>query len=102
MADDDDEWIRDNDLRLEYPNLCIEDDVPTYLEFIVIKARQGVFPPPFNGAKYLDIVSREDLEALIEAPFANIKLVKSLFGGQGGLLTTNSMVLAAPGLTGVT
>jgi hypothetical protein len=81
-----------------------QDDVPVYMEFIVIKARQSAFPPPFNNAKYQNITDPRDLAYLCVARFANIKVVQSIAGGEGGFVhpdgDRSGMVLVAGGLTG--
>ena len=78
LADDDDERIRDDDPRLNDPNLRIEDDVPTYLEFIVTKARSTFFPEQYAGSVFNVITDIRNLEALRLAPFANVKLVTEI------------------------
>lgn len=55
-----------------------QDDVPTYLEFLIIEANQKQFPPPFADAAYNVIQYYEELEWLRAACFANIKMVTDI------------------------
>ncbi len=65
---------KDDDAPVANPT-DLQDDVPAYLEFLTIKARQNEFPSPFQDAQYNVIETYERLEGLRAACFANIKLV---------------------------
>jgi hypothetical protein len=89
LATDDDERIPDDDPSVTPGNPAYSeqtyrhDDAPAYLEFIIPKAKRGLFPAAFLGedytlTNYLDIRDVGDLERLRQATFANVKVVKSI------------------------
>ncbi len=99
LADDDDTLVKDGDSRLNDPTFMNADDAPTYIEFLVVKARRDSFPFAYvNGgftndftlSAYNDITDPLKLDILREAHFANIKLVNTInlggvyFGGKAG------------------
>jgi len=62
------------------------DDVPTYIEFVIPKAKRAQFPTQFQGtdfahSKFLDLRSWPDVDTLRSAAFANIKVVNSIVVG---------------------
>jgi len=60
-----------------------DDHTPTYIEFLVPRARQAAFPAPYNGEKYWNVPIQTDVLDLIQASFANIKVVNSfMWNGQ--------------------
>lgn len=113
LAYDDDARIRDNDPRVVLnstnfnQNLYNADDAPTYMEFIVIKARSSVFKSGFDTSGYKDITDPAKLDSLRIDQFANVKIVASItivgvpFCG-AALPGLPSLVLANTQLDGLT
>lgn len=113
LAYDDDARIRDNDPRIVLnstnfnQNLYNADDAPTYMEFIVIKARSSVFKSGFDTSGYKDITDPAKLDSLRIDQFANVKIVASItivgvpFCG-AALPGLPSLVLANTQLDGLT
>ncbi|MGC8990622.1 MAG: hypothetical protein ACP5MD_10895, partial [Verrucomicrobiia bacterium] len=78
LARDHDELVKNNDPRLNNPVFNQQDDVPTYIEFIVTAAKRSVFPAEFSGSKYCFVTDYRDLQSLVGAQFANVKLISSI------------------------
>jgi len=113
LARDDDVRVRDGTPGLD----PITDDVNTYIEFIVIKAKENQFPShyevspgvfrDFTDANYSDVTDILKLDILRVARFANVKLVKSIvisgvpFCGRAGPLVAG-IVVANNALDGLT
>jgi len=56
-----------------------QDDVPAYLEFLIIRAAQNVFPADWVGSQYNNVIGEVNIGALLTQQFANIKLVTSIW-----------------------
>jgi len=87
LARDDDELVKDDDPRVANDTFRNGDDVPTYLEFLMLKARQQTFPSNFvvNGVAvdftattYCEITDLPTLRKLMLVPFANVKVVNRI------------------------
>jgi hypothetical protein len=78
LAVDNDDCIADSDPNLSDPTTAIEDDTRVFAEFFITPTSPETFPPPFNDAKYLNIINTKDRDDLLNATFSQIKLVKSL------------------------
>jgi hypothetical protein len=113
LARDHDERIPDTDPRVtpgasEFnQTLYQSDDVPTYMEFIVIKGGWGIFPSNFNTPEYKDITDLRRLELLRIERFSNVKIVSSIqIGGMSwcgaALPDLPALVLANIQLDGLT
>ncbi|MBM3883581.1 MAG: hypothetical protein FJ387_28395 [Verrucomicrobia bacterium] len=69
---------RDHDQRVKNPT-DPQDDVPVYVEFIVFKARDALFPGAFGvGDTYNNLTYNLETAALLAASFANVKVVTSI------------------------
>jgi len=78
--------ICDSDPRLDtstgLSNLIDFDSVPVAAELFVYDATKIVFPKPFDSISnpdYCNIVNMEHADALLDAPFADIKMVQSMY-----------------------
>jgi hypothetical protein len=86
LAKDDDALVRDDDPRVKLGdpefdrNLYDSDDVPLYVEFIAMPARNSTFPQNYANTNwtinaYYDITDYNNARQLLYASFANVKQV---------------------------
>jgi hypothetical protein len=87
-TDSPDQYLRDDQVQTG-SEIFLHDDVPCAVEFICIQGKNPTFPTihgsgniDFSLPAYLDVVTDDDVERLITARFANLKIVKSIkYGG---------------------
>ncbi len=91
MFTDYDSCIRDDDPNID--KYTRDDSVPVAGELFTYNAQQVRFPPPFDTQEYLSIDRAGALYALADAPFSQVKQVKSIKTPQIELLG-----FAKPGL----
>lgn len=77
LARDDDAPLHDGTPGLD----AIGDDVNTYIEFIVPKAKKSTFPAGYSGDRFLNITQEDEAGVLIDAQFSNLKVVGSIVIG---------------------
>jgi hypothetical protein len=115
LAQDGDTKIADWDPRLDPgspsydPNLYLNDDCPTYMEFIILPAWRQTFPSAYGGEnwaqhKYNNISNPDDAYNLCVAHFSNIKVVSSMDWGMAhhpgiSILGDDGMVLETGGVS---
>ena len=116
LAEDDDELVKEGDPRLNNPTFNQQDDVPTYIEFLITKAKCSQFPSDYKIGQFTNDFTieaynniRDDLklQILADARFANVKLVTSIiiYGiPRGGSAAPGSpgIVLARAAVNGIT